>query len=102
MGRDRRPRHRGGVPAERHVEKGMKEMTRISRRTFLATYGMAPAAGGPLGPAWGSATASARRIIRERSFPNLAFPTHANKKNAFYYELNKNKNVTNHFIYVPS
>src|SRR2546425_57978 len=37
MGRDRRPRHRGGVSAERHVGEGMKERTPLKRRTILAT-----------------------------------------------------------------
>jgi len=99
MGRDRRPRHRGGFPAERHVEKGMKEMTPISRRTFLATYGMAPVAGGLLAQVWSSATVYAREVIRERYFPNVVLRTHENKRVRFYDDLIKNKIVAINFMY---
>src|SRR2546426_12083890 len=99
MGRDRRPRHRGGFPAERHVEKGMKEMTPISRRTFLATYGMAPVAGGLLAQGGSSATGYAREVIRERYFPHVGLRTHENKRGWFYDDLIKNKNVGIHFMY---
>ena len=74
-------------------------MTRISRRTFLGTYGMAPVAGGLLAQGWSSATVSAREVIRERYFPNVVLRTQENKKVRFYDDLIKNKIVTINFMY---
>src|SRR5437870_6607051 len=74
-------------------------MTRISRRAFLATYGMAPVAGALLARRWSNATVSAREVIRERYFPNVVLRTHENKRVRFYDDLIKNKIVAINFMY---
>ena len=75
-------------------------MPKVSRRTLLTTYGLAPLAGGVLAQESHFPSVSSREIIRQRYFPNVTLLTHENKKVRFYDDLIKDKIVTISFMYV--
>ncbi len=83
-------------------------MPEISRRTWLATLGLAPAAGGfaaYLHSRTGGAVQAARvkltprERIQKKNLPNVELITHEGKRVKFYDDLVKDKKVVLNFMY---
>ncbi len=78
-------------------------MSRITRRTLLASAALTPFGGsfldGAPRPRSRFSTASPRERFRELHFPNVPLTTHEGKQARFYDDLLKDKVVTINFMY---
>lgn len=79
-------------------------MSKLSRRTMLATLAVAPLAAGVVARTASSdnkvfKTVDSREKLRKRYFPNFELTTHEGKKVHFYDDLIKDKIVVINFMY---